>query len=146
MAWYPDLSTETDIACGEHVRAIGWLSSGHPFSTGESSPAFRARLATICRLWTEGLAPLRWCVCAGIHECELCKSFCASGNIGVPAGALLYVAPEMIHHYVEVHRYSPPPEFVAAVLASPLPGTPGYDAAVAAFPDPKMPGTRFFSI
>ena len=64
---------------------------------------------------------------------SLCGECSASGNIGVPAGDILFVAPEMVDHYVEVHRYSPPTEFVAAVLSAPLPGTPEYREAVAAF-------------
>ncbi len=69
----------------------------------------------------------------GPHQCELCHSFMASGNIGVPTGDLLYVAPEMLAHYITAHRYAPPAEFVAALMASPLPGTPEYHDAVARF-------------
>jgi len=39
----------------------------------------------------------------------------------------------MIAHYVKQHGYSPPPAFVAAVLACPLPGTPEYEAAARPF-------------
>jgi hypothetical protein len=33
------------------------------------------------------------------------------------------VAPEMISHYVDVHRYRPADVFISAVLDCPLPGT-----------------------
>ena len=40
----------------------------------------------------------------------------------MPAGSILYVAPEMVSHYVNVHEYLPPKDFVEAVMAGPLPG------------------------
>ena len=50
----------------------------------------------------------------------------ASGTFGVPAGDKIYYCPEMIAHYVADHAYLPPPEFVQAIMACPLPGTPEY--------------------
>jgi hypothetical protein len=69
----------------------------------------------------------------GVHTCELCNSNTAGGFIGVPAGPLLYVAPEMVGHYVEAHRYVPPIEFVTAVMKAPLPGSKEYAIAVLQF-------------
>jgi hypothetical protein len=69
----------------------------------------------------------------GFHRCELCREFTSHRNLGVPADDLLYVAPEMISHYVEEHEYLPPREFIDAVLASPMPGTEEYASAVAHF-------------
>ena len=69
----------------------------------------------------------------GFHSCEFCENALGVRNLGVPAGDVLFVAPEMVCHYVEQHGYLPPAEFVAAVLASPLPGTPQYTEAVAGF-------------
>jgi hypothetical protein len=133
MSWYSDLSTATMVIDGPHVRAVGWLSAGQPFPTGSSLPDFLARLKRFCECWEAGIDSLHWELFLGPHTCELCDSFMAAGNIGVPAGELLYVAPEMVAHYVEVHRYAPPAEFVAAVMSAPLPGTPKYDGAVRAF-------------
>jgi hypothetical protein len=67
---------------------------------------------------------------AGGRSCCLSS---AAGNVSVPAGAVLFVAPEMVAHYVEKHGYLPPQEFVEAVLAAPLPGTPNYTDAVEPF-------------
>ncbi|AWM39418.1 hypothetical protein GobsT_22600 [Gemmata obscuriglobus] len=133
MSWFPDMGTACMIAHGDHVRAVGWLSDQHPFPTGDTPPEFLARLKEFCRRWDEGLGPLVWDVFMGPHRCELCGRCVASGNIGVPAGGVLFAAPEMIAHYVEVHKYAPPAEFVAAVLSAPLPGTREYAVAVAAF-------------
>ena len=39
----------------------------------------------------------------------------------------------MIVHYIDTHRYAPPPAFVAAVRACPLPSEPTYDDAILRF-------------
>lgn len=138
VSWFPDMGTACMIAHGDHVRAVGWLSDQHPFPTGDTPPEFLARLKEFCRRWGDGLGPLAWSVFMGPHECELCWKCTASGNIGVPAGGVLFAAPEMVAHYVEVHKYAPPAEFVAAVLSAPLPGTSEYAEAVAAFREVKL--------
>jgi hypothetical protein len=56
----------------------------------------------------------------GFHTCEFCGQAHGVGNFGVPSGDLLFVAPEMAVHYIEKHGYSPPAEFVEAVLRSSL--------------------------
>jgi hypothetical protein len=40
-------------------------------------------------------------------------------NLFVPGRACVYVAPSLIAHYIQAHRYSPPKEFVEAVLRCP---------------------------
>lgn len=133
MAYFADLDTTTQITRGPHVRAIGWLSAKHTYPRGSSSAAFIDRLRSLCQRWIESVGALDWPVAAGPHTCELCNQFRASGYIGVPAGEALFVAPEMVAHYVEQHGYLPPEEFVDAVLASPAPGTTDYADAVKPF-------------
>jgi hypothetical protein len=133
LMYFPDLGTKTQIDTGDHVRAIGWLSRSHPFSEGEVPPDFADRLRALCEKWSAGLEALWWPAAGGFHECELCGNYRASGNIGVPAGPFLFVAPQMIFHYVEVHRYVPPDAFVQAVLTCPAPGSAEYARAVASF-------------
>lgn len=133
MAYFADLDTATQIVNGSYVRAIGWLSAERSYRTGSVSQAFVDRLRTFCRRWGDSVQALKWPVFAGPHTCEFCGEFHASGNFGVPSGAVLFVAPEMVAHYVEKHRYLPPPEFVTAVLAAPEPGSVDYANAVASF-------------
>ena len=40
-------------------------------------------------------------------------------NVFVPADAKIYVAPELILHYIDQHGYAPPSEFQQAVLDCP---------------------------
>ena len=117
---------------------IGWLSAEHPFPTGDTPAEFLARLEEFCRLWGKGVEALAWGMFLGPHQCELCGKFMASGNVGVPAGDVLFAAPQMVAHYVTAHRYAPPAEFVAAVMSAPLPGTPEYHEAVAAFREIRL--------
>ena len=134
MAHFEDRGTTTQIACGPHVRAVGWLSRDQPFPTGaEPHAPFLGRLRRLCERWSDGIVVLGWPVAAGAHTCDLCGQFRASGNIGVPARGVLFVAPEMVAHYVERHQYLPPSEFVAAVLVAPEPGSPAYVAAIKPF-------------
>ncbi|HEY9839423.1 MAG: hypothetical protein ACAI44_00540 [Candidatus Sericytochromatia bacterium] len=137
MTWYADLSTETMVDSGEHIRAVGWLAANQPFPQGKVPGGFARKLKKYARNWGKSIDGLGWPVFAGWHDCELCQqvgnSAAASGNFGVPAGGLLYVAPEMIVHYVETHDYLPPQAFIAALMAAPLPGSRAYDQAIAPF-------------
>jgi len=131
--YYPDFGTQAQVDAGEHVRAVGWLSSSQPFTQGDVPSEFVSRLRTLCEKWSEGLSALWWPAAGGAHTCEFCRAYHAGGNIGVPARALLFVALQMVSHYVESHGYRPPDDFVEAVLSCPTPGTPEYANAVARF-------------
>jgi hypothetical protein len=133
MAFFPDLGMATLVDAGDHVRAVGWLSPGEPFPQGDVPTEFVARLHDFARLWSESTDALGWGVFLGYHTCEFCWQYNAGGNFGVPDGAVLFVAPQMIVHYVEAHRYAPPPEFIRAVLRAALPDMPAYRAAVGPF-------------
>ncbi len=133
MSWFPDMGTQTMIDGGDHIRAVGWLSAQQPFSQGEVPAEFRIRIREFADRWGDSTDALGWSVLMGPHCCEFCSRFMASGNFGVPHDGLLFVVPEMLPHYVEAHDYRPPDEFIAAVLESPLPGTPEYAVLVAPF-------------
>src|SRR5207237_1384370 len=83
--------------------------------------------------WRESTAALGWGLFRGLHTCEFCRRVRMFGNFGVPAGNVLYVAPEMVGHYIEAHSYLPPAELLAAVLVAPVPGTDDYSASVQTF-------------
>jgi len=131
MTFFPDMGTESMMDSGEPIRAIGWLHRDHPYPQRTVSQDFLDRLREFTHLWGKSSDALDWAAAGGVHSYEFCGKCHLSGNFGVPAGDLLFVAPEMIAHYVEKHSYHPPAEFVAAVLAAPLPGTQEHKAAVA---------------
>lgn len=127
---FPDLSNECQIAHGPKVRAIGWLEKGHPFTTGEPPDDFGPAL-------TAHLGSGRWLpiTSAGIHPCDWCSGAAGAQNLVVPSVDCVYVAPELILHYVRDHRYLPPAEFIAAVRALPPLGSDAYFRAFLPFLD-----------
>jgi len=133
MSWYPDLGTRTQVDSGEHVRAVGWLSAQQPFPVGAVPEASLDRLWEFARQSADSIEALGWGFAMGWHDCELCNGYSGTRNFGIPYGELLFVAPEMLPHYVEVHGYRPPAEFMRALMESPLPGSRKYRALAAPF-------------
>ncbi|NVB82873.1 MAG: hypothetical protein HOV81_31135 [Kofleriaceae bacterium] len=129
--YYPDLGPDCQIAVGPAVRAIGWLERGKPFAVGPVDRQFVARLkqhVTDAGKWLPVIA-------MGPHFCDLgaCDGNGGTSNVIVPAETCVYVAPELILHYVETHQYEPPHEFIAAVLACPEQSSDAYVAKLLPF-------------
>ncbi len=55
----------------------------------------------------------------GWHTCELCGRngiYDGNGDLRVPGvDGVVYIAPALITHYIEAHRYQPPQSFIEAV-------------------------------
>ena len=113
--------------------AVGWLQRDHVFPRAKADPSFLNRLKEFAWRYGDSAIALGWGAMGGCHSCEFCSKALGFGSFGVPTEDKLFCAPDMIAHYVEHHDYQPPEEFVAAVLASPLPGTPEYATAVSRF-------------
>lgn len=128
--FFPDLGTRSGVEQGPYVRAVGWLDGEHPFDQGPSAADFVSALRRhVATAWQPVAA-------AGRHQCELCEKARAGGNLWIPTPEVLFVAPEMIVHYVEAHAYRPPRAFVEAVLACPPQGSTDYCNLMRAFPGP----------
>lgn len=117
MAWYEDLSPIDYFGseASNHLRAVGWLAKDHPYPVGETARETFERLRELLK------DPWQPCVGAGWHECELCQfdGQKGSSNLFVPGDGVLYVAPELITHYINSHRYVPPSEFLDAIVRCP---------------------------
>lgn len=120
MAYFEDLANECDVVAGPPIRAVGWLSSARPYSTGVVGE--RERLALERHL----VEPYEIVRAMGPHSCEFCREHLESRNLMIPHGELLFVAPAMIGHYISAHAYLPPVEFLAAVVACPEQGSREY--------------------
>jgi hypothetical protein len=124
--YFPDLGTECMLDKGPYVRAVGWLSSDHPFTTGDVPREFLNALKEHLR------DPWQPSAYAGRHDCEFCppnrKGCFDDGvrNLWIPGDGVLYIAPEMIVHYIETHGYCPPEEFMEAVLNCPEQQSPAF--------------------
>ncbi len=121
------------IDSGPHVRAVGWLDDTHEFTKAEIPQQLQVKLRQYSDNWDKSTAALEWPAAAGVHECELCGDYSSGGNFGVPSQEHLFVCPQMVCHYVEIHGYRPPEVFLRALEAAPLPDTDEYTAAVEHF-------------
>ena len=133
MSFFPDMGRESLVASGDHVRAVGWLHPDYPYTRGEVPARFLARLKEFAARSGDSAEALAFGWFCGLHTCEFCEQAHGIGNFGVPSGDLLFVAPEMVVHYVERHGYRPPAEFVDAVLRSPLPDSEEYQLVTEPF-------------
>jgi hypothetical protein len=117
MAYFNDLE-ECNYFGPEHahtLRSIGWLANDQRFTTGATpAHAFAVLKELLVNPWQPA-------VVSGIHECELCQYDRPAGcnNLFVPNGATIFVCPELIAHYIAVHRYRPPDKFLSALMACP---------------------------
>jgi hypothetical protein len=123
----------TQVGEAPPMFAVGWLHPNHKYTCGAVPAEFSKRLKIFARQWPQSTKAFGWGAKAGFHTCEFCNEALGTGEFGVPDRGRRFFAPVMIAHYVERHDYAPPAEFVAAVLASPLPGTKGYTEAVSRF-------------
>jgi len=139
MTWYPDLSPYTYIQDilqrhgrdytpnGQTILNVGWLESGHDFPAGDPPPGFVDALAVLCVEHTQALTR-GWqdcCFCTA-EDYEYPSTFDIGGethSIGhgevrvISKSGPILSAPDLVVHYVDRHRYLPPPEFIEAVLA-----------------------------
>ena len=69
----------------------------------------------------------------GVHECEFCGKCVGIDNLIVPSVEVVYVASEMIVHYITDHGYQPPDEFFTALQACPDRESPQYMAILAPY-------------
>ncbi len=125
MTWYEDLGPIDYFGSGITVlRAVGWLEKGKPYPRGAVDRRFFDRLAELtANAWSEVL----FC---GVHDCDFCGRACGTTNVFIPDGEIVFVAPELILHYIRAHGYQPPLPFVRAVLRCPDMGSPGYLRAI----------------
>jgi hypothetical protein len=125
----------------ERLKAVGWLAWGHPYRERQAElreDNFRQLLRLLRQPWEPGHL-------MGRHECEFCFGneeatlerygfviYFAASNLFVPGKGCIYVAPSMIAHYIDKHRYEPPSEFWQAVLDCPDMQSDGYKEALLA--------------
>ncbi|MBS1802224.1 MAG: hypothetical protein JST28_02595 [Acidobacteria bacterium] len=130
MAYFKDLtryeySKLPGKRLGEQYN-VGWLEEGASYPTGDVEPALVEKLLALCK-WPVN----RY---RGWHGCHFCREnpvriedsdgqFClGDGEIRVVGvdEKVAYAAPNLIYHYVVVHRYLPPVEFLNTLRAMTL--------------------------
>jgi hypothetical protein len=134
MTYFPDLSDYAYSHWSQRpgTKNVGWLARTHDFHQSKLS---------------EELLDLIWDYCTisvtqtrGLHSCEFCshdesdltppviaerngqKLLLGSAEIRVfSRTGDIYATPDLIYHYVSVHNYSPPEEFLIALGEGPKP-------------------------
>ena len=135
MTYFKDLSEYAygDLAFARPgTKAIGWLGQGHDFRMSPPSEEVLDLLWAFCSI---SVALTR-----GAHDCEFCPSgsayfsekngrrlFLGAAEIRVfSEQGQVYAAPTLIYHYVQVHHYHPPEEFLEALRKGPRPPNRDY--------------------
>jgi len=106
------------------LRAVGWLEHPKPFTCGVAPaplvPKLKLMIEQVHSAYPHygfrGGKHCSHCVAAGLKSPGPIWS---QENVFVPGSGVVYVAPGGIVHYVEIHSYLPPSEFVEAVLRCP---------------------------
>lgn len=98
------------------VRMVGWLEYPHEYTKGKVDETILQKL--------EELFKTRCCIIQhkGYHYCDLCEespewSTHPKGSrvLWVKAENGYFAAPSLITHYIQVHGYCPPEQFLRAV-------------------------------
>jgi hypothetical protein len=124
MVYYPDLSLyDYDYYSTPEGMTIGWLMKGHEFQQGEVELEDLERLSDLGYLYEGQSRGYHYCTFCGKMELQYAwsqrfdsKYSLGSAEIRVRSDdGTLYVAPNLITHYILEHEYMPPAEFLQAV-------------------------------
>lgn len=95
------------------------------FNKGPVSPDVVARIEKLAKATEEIFRYM------GSHTCALCeqtgnRDVRSWKNVFVPTPDKIYCYPELLPHYITVHGYAPPQEFIDAINVCPVYGTDAY--------------------
>lgn len=111
------------------VKNVGWIDAEHPYQKGSAPEAFVEKLRTL--IGGTEMLDVHVNMIRSVHPCNLCGEtnvqvngatrpiLLGSSEIWIPStsGNGYFAAPSMILHYMEVHEYLPPENFIEAVMA-----------------------------
>lgn len=111
---------------------IGWLGASHDFDQMDPDEKLLDLVWDYCKI---SVAQYR-----GIHGCEYCHP--RRSDVGQRHGEMrllgsaeirvfsdtdaIYAAPDLLFHYMAVHLYKPPDQFISALTAGPHPFSKAY--------------------
>ncbi|MHA6829971.1 DUF7919 family protein [Ralstonia pseudosolanacearum] len=107
------------------VVNVGWLDVRSEFENGAVPTAFVERLNLIAggvedfKALVEPIRELPVCEICGEVELRDAKGMLIqNAEIWVPSGSKIYTSPITILHFIEIHGYRPPAEYINAVLCA----------------------------
>lgn len=132
MAYYPDLSPYNYAHHSKKELNIGWLEKDQPFPIGEVPENFFINLDFYLN------SDFTLFHYMGDHDCEFCENCNDSSSCEIRViskDGKIYAAPELIKHYIKVHKYLPPQEFIDAVMTGPNPDSIEYNEIIRRLPE-----------
>ncbi len=117
------------------VKNVGWLERGHEFPTQEPSEEMLDLLWDYCAISVNQMRGMHHCDFCPDHMKYLMKSTERNGKQNLLGSAEIrvfgakgdvYAAPTLVYHYVSLHHYCPPEEFIRAMREGPKPATQEY--------------------
>lgn len=116
------------------LRAVGWLESGHAYNRGPTPIDLVERIGALVDKAERVFQQYHF---RGLHDCTLCKPGDRDAhllrshiNLLIPSEHVVFACPAGIVHYLSVHSYLPPHDFVDAVQECPPYGSPQYFEAL----------------
>jgi hypothetical protein len=118
MTYHPDSNNDSS----EKVLRVGWLDRDRHFSKGTADPEFLEKLKIH---YEHRVRQTR-----GFHVCPFCEDRRFGRSVDMNGKTLMlgsaeieikddrgrvFVAPDLLYHYIVAHDYLPPREFVNAV-------------------------------
>ena len=127
-----------DDKLGMKPVAVGWLRGDRPYPTGPVRQGFLEKLLPYCYEQHSLPGARATARCALSRDCPRIiqpiqqgdNTAYFDGEIRVIGDDDIYAAPALIHHYITVHNYRPPDEFIQAVLHGPPPDSPEHRALI----------------
>lgn len=139
--YLPDLTpypSKNDARLGMQPLSVGWLRADRPYPTGPVPEPFVQKLLVFCYEQYSLPGGRRSARCALSRDCPRIIMPVEQGDhvayfdgeLRVIGDEDIYAAPSLVYHYVTVHNYKPPPEFIDAVLHGAEPGSPEHRALI----------------
>lgn len=120
--WRPD--SDAIDPPGATVLNVGWLEFSEEFTSGEFPLALLEKLLLLITTPVNRTRGFQSCTFCPYVPMLRCMSVIVRGReyplgtaeIRVPSlGGIRYAAPTLIYHYIKVHQYLPPQEFIDAL-------------------------------
>ncbi|WP_139372497.1 hypothetical protein [Pseudomonas fluorescens] len=104
------------------VKNVGWLDVESTFPLGDIPKTTFLKLISLAggsgsfRPLVEPVRELTCCqICGPLELRDSTGKILPSAELWIPARETIYAAPIMILHFISVHNYLPPAEFIAAI-------------------------------
>lgn len=106
------------------VKNVGWLKLDSPIPLGGVAVDTLRKLKEIITgngIFNAIVEPIRESpvcpICGELNLRDTKGRYLANAELWIPAGEMIYASPISIVHYIEVHNYRPPQEYIEAIDA-----------------------------